>query len=138
MVTHRQFAVRSYATRCARSHKPNLMMGRVDQYDGLRLHRARCNFPGHVSLFGGRNGGSSDHSLWRDRGPDIGKAALSKNLFGMTSPPDLSAAEPKGNVFGGDHMPTDGSAMFIHWQAGQAHQVAFPTDFARTAPRARN
>ena len=33
---------------------------------------------------GGGTGGYSDLSLWKDLGPEIGKAVLTKNLFGMT------------------------------------------------------
>lgn len=138
MVTHCQFAVRSLATPRVRSHKPSLVMGRVAPRAGLRRHLARCNFLCHDNLSGDRHGGSSDHSLWRERGPDSGKAVPRKNLFGMTGSPDLFSAKAKGIVFGADPMPTNGSVMAIQWQADQAQQVVFPTQCARTTPRARN
>jgi len=67
-----------------RSMKPDLVMGLVTPRDGLLLHQARFNLSYHDSLFVGGTGGYSDLSLWRDLGPDIGKAVLTRNLFGMT------------------------------------------------------
>lgn len=67
-----------------RSMKPDLVMGLVTPRDGLLLHQARYNLSYHDSLFVGGTGGYSDLSLWRDLGPEIGKAVLTKNLFGMT------------------------------------------------------
>ena len=67
-----------------RSLKPDLVMGLVTPRDGLQLHRARYNLSYNDSVFIGGTGGYSDLSLWRDLGPDIGKAVLTRNLFGMT------------------------------------------------------
>jgi branched-chain amino acid transport system substrate-binding protein len=67
-----------------RSLKPDLVMGLVTPRDGLLLHQARFNLAYHHSLFVGGTGGYSDLSLWRDLGPEIGKAVLTRNLFGMT------------------------------------------------------
>lgn len=67
-----------------RSLKPDLVMGLVTPRDGLLLHRARYDLNYHDSLFVGGTGGYSDLSLWKDMGPDIGKAVLTRNLFGMT------------------------------------------------------
>lgn len=67
-----------------RSSKPDLVMGLVTPRDGLLMHQARFNLAYHDSLFVGGTGGYSDLSLWRDLGPDIGKAVLTRNLFGMT------------------------------------------------------
>lgn len=67
-----------------RSLKPDLVMGLVTPRDGLQLHRARYNLSYNDSLFVGGTGGYSDLSLWRDLGPEVGKAVLTRNLFGMT------------------------------------------------------
>lgn len=67
-----------------RSAKPDLVMGLVTPRDGLLMHQARFNLSYHDSLFVGGTGGYSDLSLWRDMGPEIGKAVLTRNLFGMT------------------------------------------------------
>lgn len=67
-----------------RSLKPDLVMGLVTPRDGLLLHQARYNLSYNDSVFVGGTGGYSDLSLWRDLGPDIGKAVLTRNLFGMT------------------------------------------------------
>lgn len=67
-----------------RALKPDLVMGLVTPRDGLQLHRARYNLSYNGSLFVGGTGGYSDLSLWRDLGPEIGKAVLTNNLFGMT------------------------------------------------------
>ena len=67
-----------------RSLKPDLVTGLVTPRDGILLHQARFNLAYHGSLFVGGTGGYSDLSLWRDLGVDIGKAVLTKNLFGMT------------------------------------------------------
>ncbi len=67
-----------------RSLKPDLVTGLVTPRDGLLLHRARYDLGYHASLFVGGTGGYSDLSLWKDMGPDIGQAVLTRNLFGMT------------------------------------------------------
>lgn len=67
-----------------RSLKPDLVVGLVTPRDGLLLHRARYNLSYNDSVFIGGTGGYSDLSLWRDLGPEIGKAVLTRNLFGMT------------------------------------------------------
>jgi branched-chain amino acid transport system substrate-binding protein len=48
------------------------------------LHQARYNLNYHGSIFIGGTGGYSNLSLWHDLGANIGKAVLTKNLFGMT------------------------------------------------------
>jgi branched-chain amino acid transport system substrate-binding protein len=67
-----------------RSLKPDLVTGLVTPRDGILLHQARYNLNYHGSLFCGGTGGYTDLSLWKDLGPEIGKAVLAKNLFGMT------------------------------------------------------
>ena len=67
-----------------RALKPDLVIGLVTPHDGLLLHQARYNLGYHGSIFAGGTGGYSDLSLWHDLGPDIGRAVLTKNLFGMT------------------------------------------------------
>jgi len=67
-----------------RALKPDLVIGLVTPHDGLLLHQARYNLSYHDSIFAGGTGGYSDLSLWHDLGPDIGRAVLTKNLFGMT------------------------------------------------------
>lgn len=187
-----------------RGLKPDLVMGLVTPRDGLLMHQARYNLNYHDSLFVGGTGGYSDLSLWKDMGETVGKAVLTRNLFGMTGfapgakmgsmqaivkelrevakldrigqgaiqaaqaarvlqralenagspdrarvleglkkvtiPPgdaDLYIAKPKGLAFGEDRMLTDGSAMFIQWQADQSQEVVFPSEFAQVKPRPR-
>jgi branched-chain amino acid transport system substrate-binding protein len=67
-----------------RSLKPDIVTGLVTPRDGILLHQARYNLNYHGSLFCGGTGGYTDLSLWKDLGPEIGKAVLAKNLFGMT------------------------------------------------------
>ncbi|MDB5631121.1 MAG: Extracellular ligand-binding receptor [Tardiphaga sp.] len=67
-----------------RSLKPDVVTGLVTPRDGILLHQARFNLNYQGSLFVGGTGGYSDLSLWKDLGPEIGKAVLTKNLFGMT------------------------------------------------------
>ena len=49
----------------------------------ILLHQARYNLNYHGSIFCGGTGGYTDLSLWKDLGPEIGKAVLTKNLFGI-------------------------------------------------------
>ncbi|MCO5129812.1 MAG: ABC transporter substrate-binding protein [Xanthobacteraceae bacterium] len=67
-----------------RSLKPDVVVGLVTPRDGILLHQARYNLNYHGSIFCGGTGGYSDLSLWKDLGPEIGKAVLTRNLFGMT------------------------------------------------------
>jgi ABC-type branched-subunit amino acid transport system substrate-binding protein len=67
-----------------RSLKPDVVVGLVTPRDGILLHQARYNLNYHGSIFCGGTGGYSDLSLWKDLGPEIGKAVLTHNLFGMT------------------------------------------------------
>jgi ABC-type branched-subunit amino acid transport system substrate-binding protein len=67
-----------------RSLKPDIVAGLVTPRDGILLHQARYNLNYHGSIFCGGTGGYTDLSLWKDLGPEIGKAVLTKNLFGMT------------------------------------------------------
>src|SRR5450759_1018681 len=67
-----------------RSLKPDVVVGLVTPRDGILLHQARYNLNYHGSIFCGGTGGYSDLSLWKDLGPEIGKAVLANNLFGMT------------------------------------------------------
>jgi ABC-type branched-subunit amino acid transport system substrate-binding protein len=67
-----------------RSLKPDIVVGLVTPRDGILLHQARYNLNYHGSIFCGGTGGYSDLSLWKDLGPEIGKAVLTKNLYGMT------------------------------------------------------
>jgi branched-chain amino acid transport system substrate-binding protein len=67
-----------------RSLKPDIVTGLVTPRDGILLHQARYNLNYHNSLFVGGTGGYSDLSLWKDLGPEIGKAVLTRNLFAMT------------------------------------------------------
>ncbi|QWG22122.1 ABC transporter substrate-binding protein [Bradyrhizobium sediminis] len=67
-----------------RSLKPDIVVGLVTPRDGILLHQARYNLNYHGSIFCGGTGGYSDLSLWKDLGPEIGKAVLTRNLYGMT------------------------------------------------------
>ena len=67
-----------------RSLKPDVVVGLVTPRDGILLHQARYNLNYHGSIFCGGTGGYTDLSLWKDLGPEIGKAVLANNLFGMT------------------------------------------------------
>jgi branched-chain amino acid transport system substrate-binding protein len=67
-----------------RSLKPDLAIGLVTPRDGILLHQARYNLNYHGTVFAGGTGGYSDLSLWHDLGAEIGRAVLTKNLFGMT------------------------------------------------------
>src|ERR1700679_822856 len=67
-----------------RSLKPDIVAGLVTPRDGILLHQARYSLNYHGSIFCGGTGGYTDLSLWKDLGPEIGKAVLAKNLFGMT------------------------------------------------------
>ena len=67
-----------------RSLKPDVVAGLVTPRDGILLHQAHYNLNYHGSLFCGGTGGYTDLSLWKDLGPEIGKAVLTRNLFGMT------------------------------------------------------
>jgi len=67
-----------------RSLKPDVVVGLVTPRDGILLHQARYNLNYHGSIFCGGTGGYSDLTLWKDLGPEIGKAVLTRNLFGMT------------------------------------------------------
>jgi branched-chain amino acid transport system substrate-binding protein len=67
-----------------RSLKPDVVVGLVTPRDGILLHQARFNLNYNGSIFCGGTGGYSDLSLWKDLGPEIGNAVLTKNLFGMT------------------------------------------------------
>ena len=67
-----------------RSLKPDVVVGLVTPRDGILLHQARFNLNYNGSIFCGGTGGYTDLSLWKDLGPEIGKAVLTKNLFGMT------------------------------------------------------
>ncbi|MBB1091605.1 ABC transporter substrate-binding protein [Rhodopseudomonas palustris] len=67
-----------------RSLKPDIVTGLVTPRDGILLHQARYNLNYHNSLFIGGTGGYSDLTLWKDLGPEIGKAVLTRNLFAMT------------------------------------------------------
>lgn len=67
-----------------RGMKPDLTSGLVTPRDGILMHQARFNLNYHGSIFAGGTGGYTDLSLWHDLGVEIGKAVLTKNLFGMT------------------------------------------------------
>ncbi|OKO85313.1 branched-chain amino acid ABC transporter substrate-binding protein [Bradyrhizobium sp. NAS80.1] len=67
-----------------RSLKPDIVTGLVTPRDGILLHQARFNLNYHGSIFVGGTGGYSDLSLWKDLGPEVGKAVLTRNLFAMT------------------------------------------------------
>jgi ABC-type branched-subunit amino acid transport system substrate-binding protein len=67
-----------------RSMKPDLVMGLVTPRDGILMHQARYNLNYHGSIFAGGTGGYTDLTLWRDLSPEIAKAVLTRNLFGMT------------------------------------------------------
>ena len=59
-----------------RSLKPDIVVGLVTPRDGILLHQARYNLNYHGSIFCGGTGGYTDLSLWKDLGPEIGKAVL--------------------------------------------------------------
>ena len=67
-----------------RSLKPDFTAGLLTPRDGQLLLRARYGLNYHDSLFLGGTAGFADMSLWRELGPDIAKATLTRNLFAMT------------------------------------------------------
>lgn len=67
-----------------RGMKPDLTSGLVTARDGILMHQARYNLNYHGTIFAGGTAGYTDLTLWHDLGPEIGKAVLTKNLFGMT------------------------------------------------------
>ncbi len=67
-----------------RSLKPDVVMGLLQPRDGILLQQARYNLNYHASIFIA-NSPYSDQVIWRELGPEIGKAVLARNLFGMAS-----------------------------------------------------
>ncbi len=67
-----------------RSMKPDAVMGLLQPRDGILLQQARYNLNYHASVFIA-NSPYSDQVIWRELGPEIGKAVLARNLFGMAS-----------------------------------------------------
>lgn len=67
-----------------RGMKPDLTSGLVTARDGILMHQARYNLNYHNTVFAGGTAGYTDLTLWHDLGTEIGKAVLTKNLFGMT------------------------------------------------------
>lgn len=65
-----------------RSLKPDAVIGLMQPRDGILLMQARYSVNYHDSVFIG-NSPYSDQVIWRELGPDIGKAVLTRNLFGM-------------------------------------------------------
>ena len=71
-------------TEMLRGMKPDVTSGLVTARDGILMHQARYNLNYHNTIFAGGTAGYTDLTLWHDLGPEIGKAVLAKNLFGMT------------------------------------------------------
>jgi ABC-type branched-subunit amino acid transport system substrate-binding protein len=67
-----------------RSLKPDATAGLVTPRDGTLLHQARFSLNYNDAIFFGGTAGFSDTVLWKDLGDQIGKAVLTRNLFGMT------------------------------------------------------
>jgi ABC-type branched-subunit amino acid transport system substrate-binding protein len=67
-----------------RSIKPDATAGLVTPRDGTLLHQARFSLNYNDAIFFGGTAGFSDTVLWKDLGDQIGKAVLTRNLFGMT------------------------------------------------------
>jgi ABC-type branched-subunit amino acid transport system substrate-binding protein len=67
-----------------RSMKPDATAGLVTPRDGTLLHQARFSLNYNDMIFFGGTAGFSDTVLWKDLGDQIGKAVLTRNLFGMT------------------------------------------------------
>jgi branched-chain amino acid transport system substrate-binding protein len=67
-----------------RSLKPDATAGLVTPRDGTLLHQARFSLNYNDAIFFGGTAGYSDTVLWKDLGDQIGKAVLTRNLFGMT------------------------------------------------------
>ena len=67
-----------------RSMKPDATAGLVTPRDGTLLHQARFSLNYNDATFFGGTAGFSDTVLWKDLGDQIGKAVLTRNLFGMT------------------------------------------------------
>ena len=65
-----------------RSLKPDAVMGLLQPRDAILLMQARYGLAYHDSVFIA-NSPYSDQVIWRELGPDIGKAVLTRNLFGM-------------------------------------------------------
>ncbi len=67
-----------------RSLKPDAVVGLLQPRDGILLQQARYNLNYHASVFVA-NSPYSDVVIWRELGPEMGKAVLARNLFGMAS-----------------------------------------------------
>jgi ABC-type branched-subunit amino acid transport system substrate-binding protein len=67
-----------------RSLKPDATAGLVTPRDGTLLHQARFSLNYNDAIFFGGTAGYSDTVLWKDLGDQIGRAVLTRNLFGMT------------------------------------------------------
>ncbi len=67
-----------------RSLKPDAVMVLLQPRDGILMQQARYNLNYHASVFIA-NSPYSDQVIWRELGPEIGKAVLARNLFGMAS-----------------------------------------------------
>ena len=65
-----------------RSLKPDAVMGLLQPRDAILLQQARYSLNYHDSIFIG-NSPYSDQVIWRELGPEIGKAVLTRNLYGM-------------------------------------------------------
>ena len=67
-----------------RSMKPDATVGLVRSQEGALLNQARYSLNIKNILFVGGVGGFSDEQLWKDVGDQIGKAVLTRDLFGLT------------------------------------------------------
>ncbi|ODT22624.1 MAG: hypothetical protein ABS35_14460 [Kaistia sp. SCN 65-12] len=67
-----------------RSLKPDAVTGLLIARDGLLVHKARFDLNYHDTTFVGPGAGYADPPLWRELGPDVAKAVLTRNMFVMT------------------------------------------------------
>ena len=81
-----------------RSMKPDATAGLVTPRDGTLLHQARFSLNYNDAIFFGGTAGFSDTVLWKDLGDQIGKAVLTRNLFGMTGFSPAAKLESVRNI----------------------------------------
>ncbi len=68
-----------------RALKPDFTAGLLTTRDGQLFLKARHDLDYHDALFIGGTSGFADMSLWRDLGPGVANAVLTRNLFAMTA-----------------------------------------------------
>ena len=131
-----------------RSLKPDAVIGLMQPRDGILLMQARYSLNYHDSVFIG-NSPYSDVVIWRELGPEIGKAVLTRNVFGMAGySPDaridavhklVAELQAKANLKTEVGQPTIQAAQAVRI-VQQALEIAGSTDreaIYRAFPRVR-